>query len=31
MDLVYLASIALFFVLTTAMAVGCGRLGGGAK
>jgi hypothetical protein len=31
MDLVYLASIVLFFALMAAMAVGCAKLGGGAK
>ncbi len=28
MDLIYLAGILLFFVLTVGLAVGCARLGG---
>lgn len=31
MDLVYLVGIVLFFALLAAMAVGCNKLGGGAK
>jgi hypothetical protein len=31
MDLVYLAGIALLFALMASLAVGCAKLGGGAK